>query len=342
MDREQRRTISWIPIAVVIVLISLIVINSQSKQNMNVYQGTEPSASTAPTKANIPLVEHKSEMLNLTYGVPDGWTKVNKDGHLMYIHAPSSTSMEIIIEDYAPNIMSANEKAAQEQCQKDGSSFISFSWSGNTKYMTLYQKQHETSSTFFIEVVSFDKKHIVRTKYSLEEIYYDQMIDTITTMIDAVKWEKEDPYPINMSLVYSEYGNFEFAHPNDWHTGFQNNTYFAQDPNTKTIMSINVSESKVTYESLDKYDYIKWAASGRNSFNCQTFEKTNGSIYAVSSHTASGTGMMLVQYMIATGEYEYIMTFDIPQKAYSSFSSTLHSLMGLLKIYVIESSEGGI
>ena len=99
MDREQRRTISWIPIAVVIVLISLIVINSQSKQNMNVYQGSEPTSSAAPTKANIPLAEYKSEILNLTYGVPDGWTKINKDGHIMHIHAPSSTSMELFIEE---------------------------------------------------------------------------------------------------------------------------------------------------------------------------------------------------------------------------------------------------
>lgn len=336
MRFEKKRVSYWIPLAILIVLISLILVYCQSQENMNVYQ-TEPSESMDLTSTtnnefdDIELELHQNSTLNISYGIPDDWVKVNMNGHETYVHRPSSSSAQIQIMDYSPIYVTATESIVRAELENTGLLFQSFQWTSNSSYTVIYQKKEP--GTVYVEMFSFDKVHAVRLLLSWPTEYYDQMLNKILAIADSFKWEKESPYPENVSLVYHSTAAFEFGYPTGWQTAINGNVYLAQDPESKTLMTMTVNESSTLYNGLSQLDYINWASAGRSKFALQSFDMDQNTVYSMSTFSTNNTNMVLIHYMYASGKFEYIITFEIPYNVYESKAELVSTLINLLKIY---------
>lgn len=337
---EKRRVNYWVPIAIVIVLISLIVVYTSNQQNMNVYQGDNSTTSaTEPTKSDVQLTTNKMDEINLSYGVPADWTKVVQSNSLTYVHAPSTSSFQISIKKYIPDLLTINQDFVMNALNAKGMSLISFQWNSNANFVVLYQKGMDDNAICYIDNIDFDQEHYVHTSYIFPAKYYDRMMPTVSAIIDSVKWNKEKPYPADMGMIYNGAANVEFSYPAAWQSGIKDNVLFSQDPNTGMAVSYVVNPSTVTYKNITQLDYLNWASAGRTNFALQSFECKDNYIKAVATYHANSQSMVLVQQMIATGEFEYIATFDVPQSAYKSQQKLIDTLIGLIKIYPTESPK---
>lgn len=337
---EKRKVSLWVPIAIVIVLISLIVVYMSSQENMNVYKGeTNPLNTTTSVKTEIDLSINKHELIKLSYGVPKDWTKVIKDGALTYIHTPSTSSFQIRVKEYIPDLLTINQNYVMGQLNANGMSLINFKWNSNSSFLILYQKGMDEKATYYIDSVDFDQNHYVWISYTFPAKYYDRIMPIITAIIDSVKWDKEKPYPQDVSMIYNGNAHVEFSFPTAWTSGIQDNVLFAQDPQTGTSLSYVVNSSTVTYGNITQLDYLNWASAGRTNFALQTFECTPEKLKAVSTYHANNQSMVLVQYMFATGSFEYIITFDIPQNSYKTQQKLIDTLVTLVRIYPAENKE---
>ena len=328
---EQKRVSYWVPIIIVMVLISLIVVYTQSNNQMQVYQGDTTVPTTSPTvpALKVEMEQYSHDTYALTYSVPADWTRVVKDGYETYIHAPSASSFQIQIKPYAPMILTVSAASTQAELQNAGFTMLSFDHLSATDYTVLYQ----SDTTTYIEIVSFDKKTILNMVYTMPTEHAARMMETIAVIIDSVQWEREYPYPKDMGLVYSDFGSFEFAYPAQWRVGIQNNTYIAQDQNGGAVMAIMCNESAANYATTTQLDYVNFAGSGRSNYALQSYQSTSSTIYAVSTYSAGETNMVLVHYMVATGTHEYMVVFEIPYDTYNTYEETVADVLSLLKIY---------
>lgn len=336
-EYEKRRVSYWVPIAIVIVLISLIVVYTSSQEQQNVYQGEENTAPTESKAESIALETHKLDQINLSYGVPADWTKVIKDGKLTYIHVASTSYFQMEVKEYTPELVTISQDYAMSELNNAGMTLISFQWSDNTTFIVLYSKgMDESDATYYVDTVTFDQQHYVHASYSFPGKYYERIMPIITAMIDAVKWDKEKPYPTDMTMIYNGTGMVEFSFPSAWQAGIKDNVLYAQDSSSGLSVSYIINSSTVTYGNITQLDYMKWASSGRSNFALQSFNCTVSQIDTVATYYSNNQKMVLVQRMIATGSYEYIISFEVPQSTYKDQQTTIDTLLSLVKIYSTE------
>lgn len=331
--RDSPRINYWVPIAIIIVLVSLIMVYTESQSNIGVYVGGDTTTTAVTEDPNaVALIPQVNEAKRYQVGIPEGWTYVNQEGNDTYVHAPSKTSAQVIIQEFDPILLQMNAEKKQE-ILGEGYTVEDFEWISNSCYTCIYQSSAEAGGYIFVEIMRFDRNTSANLICSLMEVNYEYVIDSVLAIIKSFDWIPQNAYPSDVYLVYSPYGNYEFAYPAGWNTGVQNGVYLAQDPNTGTMMSVMAVESAATYAGMNKLNYYNWVAGTRTNFAIQSFESSASSVYAVSTYSAGGTSMVLIHYLVATGKFEYTLTFEIPYSVYNSQVNFISQLINLFRIH---------
>ena len=345
MKFQKKRISYWVPIAVLMVLMSLLLVYCQSQENLNVYNRPDETTATdasgnpvtTPTEtkpsSSTPLKTYQNETLKISYAIPEGWQRVTMDGYETYIHAPSAASAQIQIMDFNPAFITVNADMMKNDLLAAGLTLESFQWDDTTTYTCVYRKGDTKTGTACVDRVTFDKAHVVRLFLSWPLKYYDRLVNDMLAIAESFKWEKETPYPENVSLVYNSAAKCEFGYPVGWYTQIQNNVYLAQDPKTKTLMSMTINPSTVQYDKMTKLDYVNWASSGRSGFSLIDVKMDKTTIYGTSTYSAGNSSMVLVHYMYSSGAYEYIFTFEIPYSDYQQQKELVATLINTFRTY---------
>ena len=106
-------------------------------------------------------------------------------------------------------------------------------------------------------------------------------------------------------------------------------------------MSVTVNQSTTVYTGMNQLDYYKWVSGrGYSNLNIQNFQISDSCIYAVSMFSTNNGNMILVHYLVATGSYEYILTFEIPYSVYNATVDTVSTLINHLRIYNVPTADG--
>lgn len=332
---QNRRVSIWVAIVVVIVLLSLIIVYMQGEDSLSAPSGVglaEPTPTATPS-VKVDLVTYENAEFNYKIGIPEDWTKVIKDGYDTFIHSPSATYVQVQTGNYSPTLLLMNETDIANEIMSAGYSFADFTWYNQCCYSLIYADASGNSPQTYVETTFFDRETVVRLVFAVKNEYAGKFTNELTAIIDSFVWEKNNPFPEGLALFYSTYGNYEFAYPATWTTATSSNTYLAQDPDTGSIMSISATESTATYEGYDKLDYTSYASQGRSNFVLQDYSADKNIIYAQSSYLADNTQMVLIQYLVASGAYEYALTFEIPQAAFSSQSEMVQNIIKTVRIF---------
>ena len=98
-------------------------------------------------------------------------------------------------------------------------------------------------------------------------------------------------------------------------------------------MSIKANTSYYTYTDITQFDYIGYASQSRSNFALQEFTCDNNIVYAKSTYVTNNTQMSLIQYMMATGEYEYTVTFESPTSQAEANIELYSNLIDCFRIF---------
>lgn len=324
----------WIIAVVVFVLISLIIIyNQQDDAPLDAPTGAGVS-SVAPSeeveKDKIELDFYENEKHSYKIGVPNDWTKVVKDGCDTFVHSPSATSVQVQVFDYSPALLFVNQDSVAAELSSAGYQLSNFGWTKANSFSSIYTKADDF---VYSEITTFDREKAIRLYFVIDQTYVNKVTDFIAVIIDNFKWEPKNPFPAGTVPKYSEYGSYEFVYPEKWNTAISGNAYLAQDPTSGATMSISANQSNATYESMSNIDYVKFASNGRPAYVLKSFTGDKHIIYAQGTYNANNVPMVLVQYLIATGKYEYTLTFDVPQTSYQALAGTIQDIIQTFRIY---------
>lgn len=325
----------WIFVVAAIVLLSFFILYIQSESGLNASTGKTILSPTVPTtEPDYNLTPYSATNDEYKAYIPSDWIKVTKSGFPTFIHSPSATSCQIKRTDYSPLLLTRTFESMSASLSQNGYVMNSFEWLSSTQSVTTYQKMNDNeTSTIFYEITYFDKDTCMTTVYTIESIYYDNMNDIVLAMIDKFKWIPDNPFPVNTVPYFCEVGKFEFVYPSSWSSAQSDNSYLFQDSATNATYAVAYSKSDVTYNGVSKLDYTSFASKSRSNFILQSFNSNDNVIFAESSYISNNTEMRMIQYLIATGEYEYTITFETPVSHLETHSKLVSDLISCFRYY---------
>lgn len=323
----------WIGIVILIVLISLIVVYIQSNSELDANTGKVIDNTIETTVPDYGFVTRTNGTYNYSAQVPNDWVEVTKDGFDTYVHSPSATSLQIEVGKYAPTLLQVNAESVQAQLAASELVLTDFAWYSPTQYSTIYQKVTDSDTIIYIEITSFDRDLYIRQIYTINSKHYEKMQNLISAMIDGFIWTPANPFPTGYTPYYSEFGNFEFVYPENWNAGQTDNAFVFQCPDTNATISIVITESSNNFAELDKLDYVEYASTSRPSFMLLSYNADDKLIFAESSYVANSTEMRLVQYIIATGSYEFTISYEASAEAYSVQSEIFSQVVNCFRYF---------
>lgn len=314
----MRRYKFLIIIGIIIIMVAAFAGIIQQQTPLQGYVETSsPSSSSSSTTEE--MTSFTDSVTGFTMNVPASWTKVTMDGCPTFIHRASASSVQIQVQDYYPQINSVTTESVSASLSQDEFTLLDFYWVDSSSYVSTYTGSSASGTiSDYIELVYFDRSHIITVLYTIPDEYYSRLSDTISTSIDSISWTPADPIPDGYRLYYNEFGNFEFATPLDWVSAIQNGAYYAQDSVTGAVLTVAVYESNTNYSNVTQMDYAAYASQGRSNFLLSSFSADDNLLYADGSYTANGQQMYFIQYRIANGSYEYSISFECPASTYQS------------------------
>ena len=199
---------NWLIVTAVIVLL-LCSIASYINRPLPAYIDT-PKDTADENKSSIPEMSiYETDSLSFPY--PASWRQILKSGNVTFLSSDGSYLM-LQESTYNAQINNATESSVQQELAASGLTFIYFEKLTTSSFLLSYQE----GTIYTWEYVMWDLDSEYRLILSYEDpSSYEELALYI---FESFHWDKIHPIPENLFLVYSVYGNFEFAIPSGWTT----------------------------------------------------------------------------------------------------------------------------
>lgn len=337
---ENKKAPKFIGAAIIMcfVLGLIITISQMNNQPLPGYiDGTANIATTISPyesqRVNPEMQQISDEATGITMEVPKDWTKIIKDGFTTYIHQASATYVQLQKTPYVAGINNITEEIIREELSSSGAAFVSFNRDSNAGYTTLYQTKNQNTIYDWIEITRVDRQYIVRVVICATDENYNKLEKEIMIMAESVQWTPSNPIPDDFLLTYNQFGNFEFAVPITWSKGIEEGEYVARDPETGAEMRVGVYESNATYENVNQAKYAEYYGVGKTGFAVKEFTANRNIIYAISSYIVNNINVYRIDYMLATGMFEYTISFVCPTDYYQERAGLFDTAIRLFRTF---------
>ena len=314
----------------------LAVYTENDKSEYTVKQETE-------TEFLLGLETYKSDKLDLSIDIPEGWKKVIKSGYDTFVDPVTASSVQIAIDKYDPSINNMTSDTRGEELSKNGGALVSFTPLTEKSYSDIYQTQNLDGVIDFFEYVIWDRKHIVKIISTLNDANYSKYAPTIDKVTDSLVWNQEDPIPDGIKVFYDEANKFEFGYPSSWQwTVTDEGMFYAEDTQGQTggNMTVSVQPGETMAGSITQYDYASLISNGRSGYIMASFDQRQDYIYSEGSYnTSDGIKTDVLQYLYTDGANNCIVTAEFPDASYESVYPLCKSGIGLFKSYAEKERE---
>lgn len=339
---EENKNIKIIGAFVVICIVIAIIITVSQLNNQTLPGYVEENnnmivttvAPYAPETVNPEMQLITDNSVGLSMYVPQNWTKVIKNGNVMFVHQDTSAYVSIIKSAYVPNVLNVSSESIQSELAAIGANFISFKPDGNCGHTLLYQTYENDVLYNLIEVTRVDLQNVVKVVICVPATAYKSLEKEVDYMASSVSWNPANPIPADFILAYNEFGNFEFAVPAAWSRGIENNEYVARDTNYSSAeMHVSVTETSNLYTGVNQAIYAEYLSAGKEGFSIKQFTCTDNLIYCVSTYTINTFPVYRVEYLLATGAFEYGIAFICPTSFYEEESKLFEIAFSLFRTF---------
>lgn len=279
------------------------------------------------------MTHYDDEATGISLNVPADWKKIIKDGFTTFIHAQSSTYIQLQSLPYQAGVNNMTEESIRLEIANAGAAFVSFTKDSNCGYTVLYQTKDGETIYDYIEITRVDRQYIVRVVICATHANYQKLEKEIMLSAESITWTPRNPIPDNFLLAYNEFGNFEFAVPITWNRGIEEGEYVARDPETGTEMRVGVMQSNANYAGVNQALYAEYTGAGKSGFTVRQFSASQNIVYAVSSYIINGISVNRVEYMLATGAFEYTIAFVCPVDYYQNMAPLFETAIQLFRTF---------
>ena len=278
-------------------------------EGKSVYTIEEPEPETEET---FGATLWRSDRIALQMPVPEGWSRVTKDGHDTFVHAATSSSVQVQILSYYPRVNSVTAETVDADLSKRGYKLASFNRTGDTSYFVQYTDAREAGIIDMFEMVMWDRSNVVKIVVTVNDTYLDRLSDEIDFCLGNVVWNRANPVPEGVFLEYMGYGDFEFGVPDTWSFGETEGGFYAADENTGATLTAGVVDESLTIEDINQYDYAQFMQNGRPDFGMTKFEQYPEFIYAEATYNSPETGALIDMMQIygISGGKARVLTFE--------------------------------
>lgn len=341
--RKLRRIFGkfWYLFVVGIMLaIFLTVITKQD--DLSVYTGNNSRYTIEPEteiEKNFDSQAYINNVIGLSMRIPADWTYIVKDGFDTFVHSASASSVQIQVLSYYPMINNVSGDSLYETYSARGLGLTEFERTSETSYYVVYKGKGMSGITDYIEYVLWDRSHVAKIVMTFNDNNYEKLQTEIWGCIDSVSWTREDPVYDGMYLMYSQYGDFEFAVPTDWSTATADNTFYATYDESNIAMTAAVLEDSTLMSEFSQIDYTNYLSSGKQNFALTQFQQDETSIYAEATYYYGETQMSLMQYYISNGVYHYIVTYECPTELGAEAIPFGRNALSLTRVFYTPSEE---
>lgn len=335
--RNLRRVFGrfWYLFAIAIMLAVFMTV-ATNKDGLDLYTNGPSTYTVEPeseSEKQVNSVTYRNKEVEMTLSVPEGWDYVLKDGFDTFIHSESASSIQVQVLNYYPQVNNVTQQSLSESYAIQGKAVTEFSFISNNGYYLIYQTQGISGITDCIEMVQWDRLHVVKLAVIFNDIYYDKLKDEIWYCIDSMSWQYESPIPEEYVLYYQIDGDFEYAVPSGWVTGMSGDTLYASDSTTGSFMTVNVLDDVSSVENISQLDYVNFLSSGKQDFVLTQYSQTENTIYGEATYMQDNTMVSLMQYYIANGTYHYILTFECPTEIGGDIMPLAQGALELTRVF---------
>lgn len=337
---NNRNTARYVSIFIVVCIVLGLIITLSQNKNQTLSSYVDESSSIITTVAPYEAKEELPDMqtitdttIGLALDVPMNWARVIQNGYVTYIDPNTTAYVQIQKSGYSPSIHNITESNIQTDIAACGDRFVSFTPNNNYGYTLLYQHVSDSILYDYIVVTRYDLQNLARIVICTPDEVYQQLLKELSLIADSVSWNPANPIPVDFMLVYNAFGNFEFAVPIAWEKYIDSGDYVARDYETGAEMRITVYESYATYDSVNQGNFTEYMASGKDGFAIKQFTSNRNLIYCVSSYSINGISVYRVDYMLATGAYEYSISFICPVEFYENRAGLFEQAFSLFRTF---------
>lgn len=107
----------------------------------------------------------------------------------------------------------------------------------------------------------------------------------------------------------------------------------ARDAYTGAEMHVSVGMSDATYENINQAVFAEYLAEGKEGFSIRQFSAGRDLIYCVSSYIINSFPVYQVDYLIATGTFEYGISFICPAACFEEMAGHFETAFGLFRTF---------
>lgn len=325
-------------IFVAAIMVAAFIIFMLGKKQLSVYDSEHGKSRYTIEEEDVtekPIVSsvYRNDTVDLSMRIPDGWTRVTKDGFDTFMHAPSASSIQVQVINYYPMVNDVTADSLAADLAERGYELAEFSFMDESSYYDVYKKADVSGITDYVEHVFWDRSHVVKLLAVFNDAIYERIRDEIWFCIDSMEWNCEDPIPEGYFLDYRIYGDFEYAIPSGWITGSSETTLYAYDEETGAGLTVNVIEDPAFLSSITELDYASFLSNGRRDFMLNVFDRYDDYIYGEATYTNDGVQTAIMQSYYANGEYQYIITYEFPVDAAEYYYPLVSGAMALTRIF---------
>ena len=332
-----RRTFGrfW-PIFLIGGMLAVFLIFATKQENLDVYNGgnsTYTVETESESEKKIVSNTYLNNTIALSMQIPDGWQHVTKDGYDTYIHSASASSIQIQVLSYYPMVNNTSVDSLTETYSARGMTLTEFQYTADNSYYVIYQSQGMSGITDYIEYVIWDRQHVAKVVVTFNDANYDKLKDEIWYSLNSISWDYEDPISEGFLLNYQIAGDFEYAVPDTWTTGSADTTYYAYEESSGAMLTVNVLEDTSLLSEITQLDYSNFLSNGKSNFVLTQFEQSDTSIYGEATYMNNDVQMGVMQEYYATGQYQYIVTYEFPVDLGQSYVELAQNGLALTRIF---------
>jgi len=186
---KKRRTNLWGVLIIFIVFVSIIIAIVQ--HNTHDHQGNvEGYKSSIIDSQAIEMIQHANESPPLTVNVPADWVRVVQGGHVTWIDRATASSFQIQISESHPAILEVTRNSVAAELAAAGAEFVDFYWMSEWDFAAMYRTRTEMGIQANIEITAFNRQHIVRFVFAINETYFNYLEETMALVINSFEWNR--------------------------------------------------------------------------------------------------------------------------------------------------------
>jgi len=193
---RKKKLNAWGILVIFVIFISVIIALVQHGNPLPDYRGsgggqeTNSLTTNKPEQPPIEIVPYINENPPFTVNVPADWTKIIKGGYVTWVDKASASSFQIQIGLSDPAILDVTRDSVAAELTVAGAELVNFYWITEWDFAAMYRTFSEIGSQANIEITAFNRQHIVRFVFVVNEAYYNQLESTVASVIDSFVWER--------------------------------------------------------------------------------------------------------------------------------------------------------